>query len=306
LLFVSLPPLALLVLVGKRLHLLRAGPSMAGEAPKILSTVALCAMAQPTLLRDPIEARLADGVGPIAILGAWLAGLWLAGRRSAASPAGRGLGPRPAGSPRSGRAIAGTAARAAGALGLLGITWMAVAEVAHPEVPLKRGRLADGPNAAAERASHVIDWLGTSPPIDAWDPSTAVGSQALLRYVHTCTKPTDHLLVTWFAPDYYFYSGRGFAGGQIFWFSRYYNSPADQQRTIERLEQQSVPIIISDPVRQREFRIRFPVVHEYVTRHYRLAGESGFGDARSVFLVLVDSRLASTGTYERLSLPCYA
>jgi len=305
-LFVSLPPLALLVLVGKRLRLW-AGPSMAGEAPKILSTIALCAAAQPALLRDPSSAyRLADGAA-IAVLLAWLAGQWLTGRRSAAAPPpGPGPSPRPAGSPPSGPAMAGTAARAGVVLGLLGITWMAVVEAFHPEIHFNRARLADGPGAVAERASQVLDSLRTSPPIDAWDSSKLVGAQALLRYVHVCTRPTDRLLVTWFAPDYYFDSGRGFAGGQIFWFPGYYTSPADQQRTLERLRRQSVPIVISEARRHEQFAAQFRLIDDYLKNNYRVAGESPYGDDRSVFRVLVDSRVAPTATYEPLSLPCYA
>jgi hypothetical protein len=123
--------------------------------------------------------------------------------------------------------------------------------------------------------------------------------------VRDCTKPGDRLLVTWFAPEFYFYAERGFSGRQLFWFRGYLSSQVDQHASIERLQSDAVPIIISRV--SKAFPSEFKLVHDYIVQNYRLAQESNF-DERSdeVYQVYVDGRRTPSGTYAPLSLPCYS
>jgi hypothetical protein len=141
------------------------------------------------------------------------------------------------------------------------------------------------------------------PAIDAWASPDSGGRRALARYVYECTKPTDRLVVTWFAPDIYFYAGRAFSGRQLFWFPGYYASAGEQDASVERMRRDSVPIVIQ---RTNEFPSHFERVHRYIVENYRLTPEVRFGEAVDTpYRVYVDTRLAPTGTYRRFSLPCY-
>jgi hypothetical protein len=121
--------------------------------------------------------------------------------------------------------------------------------------------------------------------------------------VHECTRPEDSVLVTWFAPDVYFFSGRGIGGGQIMWFSGYPGA-GEQLKTVERLKRTSVPVALMHVPRDREFKKNFRPIHDYLSEQYVVAGESGFG-GNDMFRVLVDKRLTPVSTHEASSLPCF-
>ena len=110
--------------------------------------------------------------------------------------------------------------------------------------------------------------------------------------------------MTWFSPDVFYYAERGFAGGQTFLHAGYHASVADQRLTIERMQQQSVPIVLARRDLVEEFRQRFPLIHDYVDTRYRLAAESTFGGERS-FLIFVDARRNPVARHPDLGLPCY-
>ena len=98
-----------------------------------------------------------------------------------------------------------------------------------------------------------------------------------------------------FAPEFYFYSGRGLAAGGIF------PNPA---RTLQELQSQSVPIVIVNTDEYEEMRIYYARFYEHLDEHYRPVQESSYGGTGH-YRVLVDKRLAASGTYDELSLPCY-
>ena len=113
--------------------------------------------------------------------------------------------------------------------------------------------------------------------------------RALTRYLLDCTAPSDRVLVTWYEPDVFYYAERGFAGGQAYFERGSFGSVADQRLTIERMQQQSIPIIVGRRDQEDLFREGFPLVHDYVQTRYRLAAESTFGGEHT-FLVYVDAQ----------------
>ena len=141
-------------------------------------------------------------------------------------------------------------------------------------------------------------------PVDEWAPPESTGLPAVIRYLFDCTSPSDRVLVTWYAPDVFFYAERGFAGGQTFLYGGWHASVSDQRLTIERMQQQSVPIILAREDRVETFRQGFPLIYDYVRTRYRLA-ESTFGGVATPVLVFVDTRLDPTGEHPVLGLPCY-
>jgi hypothetical protein len=297
-LFLVLPVAAVAVLVRRRLPPRPGLAHMSAETPKILGAAVLCLAADRLLLRHPLDYRLADAAAPTAVIGAWLLGQWLVGRSRPATTDDREQ-PRPVV-----RAAVSAGWRWAVAAVVVGVTWLSIASVADVQAQLARIRLLDGPSAVADRATDVLDDLTTSPPIDAWASRRSNGFKGLVRYVHECTAPGDRLLVTWFAPDAYYYSGRGFAGGQLFWFSHWADSPEDERLILERLRQQSVPIVIARAERYSAFAGDYGLVGEHIAAHYRLAAESSFG-GEEPYQVFVDRRLEPTGTYRPYALPCF-
>ena len=79
---------------------------------------------------------------------------------------------------------------------------------------------------------------------------------------------------------------------------------ADQRLTIQRMQRQSVPIVLGRGDQEEAFRHGFPLVYDYVQTRYRLAAESTFGGEQS-FLVFVDAQVDPDGEYPDLGLPCY-
>ena len=143
-----------------------------------------------------------------------------------------------------------------------------------------------------------------SGPIDSWAPPDSTGLRALTRYVLDCTAPSDRILVTWFEPEVFYYAERGFAGGQVYLHGGWHASAADQRLTIERMQRQSVPIVLGRRDLLEEFRQRFPLINDYVRTRYRLAAESTISEEQS-FLIFVDARRDPPGEHPDLGLPCY-
>jgi hypothetical protein len=306
-LFVGLPFVATLVLVRKRSRPDSAGTGVPFETPKILSVAALCAVSAGLLLREPLNARLPDVAAPIAVLAAWLlgqwlglplvTGVWLQRARDLVRP-GVLTAPRP---PRRGRL---RALRWGAAFVFAAITWSSVATVSRFERQLEVGQMDNGVRAARSHAAKLLADLRASPPAEKLAPVPR--NLPLADYVRACTRPSDRLLVTHFMPDIHYYAGRAFAGDQFVFYHQYRTSPEDQQRFLDRLRAQSVPVVIA---RMREyegeFDTQFNLLHDYLTAHYRLAGAVHLEGEDFEYRVLVDPRAAPSETYAPLSLPCY-
>lgn len=301
-LFVALPPIALVILLVKRWSRPPAR-AMPFETTKILGAAIVCAVTGQVFLRDPLDVRLPDVAGSAAVLGAWLLGQWLVGRRSPLRARSRSLVARPnvASAGRLALAAGPPLLRFAGAAVLLGLTAMSVATTGRPDRTLAAGGILDGPSGVMSRATRTIGELQVSPGVERNAPASRIWP--LARYVNQCTTPSDRLLVTHFEPDFYFFSGRRFAGDQLFWFSEYRSSPSDQQRTLTRIQAQSVPVVITDGARYDRFASDYPLIHEYLAAHYNGAQERRFGG--ELYRILLDRRQAPKGRYRPLELPCF-
>jgi hypothetical protein len=150
--------------------------------------------------------------------------------------------------------------------------------------------------------------LTTSPPIEAWSKPDDVGLRSVVRYLRDCTAPTDRVFVTAYRPEVVFYSGRAFAGGVPFILRDHFSTERAQRQIVERLQTQSVPIVIAEArgFEDGEFRQRHPLIRDYLASRYEVGGVSVFGDSGGEsYLVLVDPARAPTGTYAPYSLPCF-
>ena len=257
------------------------------EAAVVAAAAILCFIISHTLIRGSPDSRLPDVAAPTFVLAAWLAR-----RRD---------GPR--------ELLVHARLARAGIVSLFLVTFWSVWTVGGTGMMGGLGmRIAnagiwDGP-AGVWGQLGVVNQRLRDRPIDAWAPPGSTGLRALTRYLLDCTAPSDRVLVTWFEPDVFYFAERGFAGGQAYFEHGAFGSVADQRLTIERMQQQSIPIIVGRRDQEDLFREGFPLVHDYVQTRYRLAAESTFGGEQS-FLVYVDDQLNPDAVHPDLGLPCY-
>ena len=259
------------------------------EAAVVAAAAILCCIISHTLIRESPDSRLAEVAPPTFVLAAWLAR-----RRGADDP---GASPVRARLERTGIvSLFLVTFWSVWAFGGTGMTGGLGARMAN-------AGFWDGPTGVWEQLGVVNRRLHRR-PIDVWAPPGSTGLRALTRYVLDCTAPSDRVLVTWFAPDVFYYAERGFAGGQAYFEPGWHGSVADQRLTIERMQRQSVPMILGRRDQEEVFRGAFPLVYDYIQTRYRLAAESSFGEEQSL-LVFVDTRLDPAGEHPDLGLPCY-
>ena len=241
--------------------------------------IVLCFVIGQALVRESPESRIPDVATPMVVLGAWVAGRWI--RHS----------------PRRAPLRAATAT-----VFWLVTFWGAAALGSFGERLLASG-LPGGPAAARERLAAVNDYL-TSRPLDGWTDTGSTGLRVLAQWAVVCTAPSDRLLVTWFAPELFFYAERPFAGGQVYLHPGWHSSTADQELTIQRMMQQRVPVVLTMTESEPAIRKAFPLVLDYLDRQYTLAARSTFGSPRE-YGVFVNRDMPPAGVYEPLNLPCY-
>ncbi len=251
------------------------------EAAVVASAAILCYVISHTLVRGSPDSRLPDVAAPTFVLAAWLA-------HRLADPGGAPVRVR---------------FKRAGMVSLFLVTFWSVWAFGETNWQIVKSGALGGPAGVWEQFGVVNRGL-RGRPIDWWAPPGSTGLRALTRYVLDCTAPSDRVLVTWFSPDVFYYAERGFAGGQVYLHGGYHASVADQGLTIERMQRQSVPIILGRRDLLEAFRLGYPLIYDYVQTTYRLAAESAFGEAQS-FLIFVDARRDSDAEHPDLGLPCY-
>ena len=155
-------------------------------------------------------------------------------------------------------------------------------------------------------ARQTISDLNTRPPIEGWLASGDEQRELkeLTRYVRECTKPDDRLLVTWFAPEVYFYSERRFAAGLAFFYPRFFSSPDEEEVALARLRAQTVPIALVDVASyEQSFIHDHPRLASLLAERYTVAGEVAASNAR--YRVLTDRRAVPVRVSSPWSLPCF-
>ena len=299
-LFWALPLAAIGVLVCRRVGRAGAVAVMPGETEKIL-VLALCV--NFGMLRDPLPARISDVAGITPLVGAWLMGpafggfgsiprrlhgWWVAGARQLSwrplARAGRGAG------------------RGVAAAAVLVVTCASVWNVEGLRIWLDRTGLDHGVSLARIRTLTIeaYRYLSISPPVDGWAPPGSEGLGGVTRYIRECTNPGDRLFIAGFFPDVHFYSARGFAGGREDFNPDLHSSLRDQRMTVDRLERQSVPIVLI----KRDLA-QAPFVDAYLRQRYRLVPHIDPETTQGLSL-FVERRRAPTRVYAPLNTPCYA
>ncbi len=255
-----------------------------GEAAIVLATIVLGILFNLSQIRGNLDSRLPDVIVPAALL--WV---WMTSAAFAALPLRRAR-------------VAQRIAAGVAVVGLLAL-WLLVDAYAGSVSHLEASELFSSPRNVARRLAGTIRALRTD-PLDQFAPPGSTGATALTRYVNRCTAPTDQLVVIGYRPEIYFLADRRIAGGNVQYHANLGAEPEQQATIVSRLQQVRVPIVILPVVELKEFEESYPIVKRYIDERYELAQESGFGESRSI-RVLVDRQLTPSHVDQELGLPCF-
>jgi hypothetical protein len=241
---------------------------IAANGPMLALIVAFAICANTGFIRDPLVARLPDVAVPQTIVGAWLLSVaWRAPRRWL---------------PR-------VAARVALVAGVAVIA-VAVGRVGNVADRLDQAQLLRGPGAIAERARTITAELRDDFSERQLPSRWAKMLVPFFVYVRECTRLDDRLLFAGYAPEVYFYAQRGFAGGQMMFLNDFHTSLEEQRLTVDRLERQSVPLIMVPVARRESFEREFSLVWNSLADKYVPVAEFGSEDGDRIRVLAEASR----------------
>lgn len=164
--------------------------------------------------------------------------------------------------------------------------------------------LSDSREKTARRYHEVRDELGRLPPV-VWSDAESKGTLRAARYVAECTSPGDRLLVIGRLHEIPVFARRQFAAGQPLFELSLFTSELDQRRAVERLGQQSVPIVLAEDGEFEEgFASDYPLVAQYVAERYRDAGTMKIDDEPR-FRVFVSEDRQPVRTDPVSGFPCF-
>lgn len=273
---VAIPIVALLVLIGSP----RARDLDSRQTRAVIASLAVLALVLDRFfLRNNLGARFGDLGAPIAILAAWVPA-----RFHSDTPWRR--------------AVVWTMTAL-----VLVPTMMALSTTGSVWHELDTSGLSDSVKKIGRRLVAVTgDLRALPPPMDApLDPEPNAA-----EYVRVCTADSDRVLVVADAPEVLAMAGRTFAGGHPTFRPGFYALESDQQQTLARLRQQSVPVVLLDEEGSysSHFVPQFRRIDEYVTATYDRVGALP-APAGPPVQVLVERGRPARGHYRMTGLPCF-
>jgi len=161
-------------------------------------------------------------------------------------------------------------------------------------------RLRDGIAKVRERLS-ALATVGSAWPWAWYWPNGELPD--VIRYLSACTSPDDRVLVTWAAPEYFYYAQRGFGAGHALFIPRTFESLADRQKIVERLERERVPIALINESTRDEFARAYPELEAYLSGRYFAAGHFTIRD-HSRIAVAVREGIVASGSFGNDAWPC--
>ncbi len=195
-----------------------------------------------TMLRDPVETRIRDVLVPVSLLIAWLAG-----RQWQASLAGLGS--------RATASIRPTVMRRVAVAVVLLLIVGGTAAVGDASTQIERTNIANGIDGINLRLRTIRRVL--SPP-DQRSGTLSPAYRTLVTSLVRCTSPGSRLLTLTFAPEIFFYTHRGFAGGHVSFSPGYYTSDRDATVLLQRVSSEDVPFVILDSQTEGEMLGDYP------------------------------------------------
>jgi hypothetical protein len=268
--------------------LARSTQRRTGHEPVVAAGFAMLLMYLLVVLRHPIDSRIQDVAALLAINGAWmLAESW----RRATVAVGNAASPSLV---RRGVPLLVAVAVVGG--GLVN-TWIL------SDVPnrLKETRVMDG-FGTIRHTIEVVKETGTVWPWERFWPAGELPTA--VRYLHACTTRGDAVLLTWAAPEYYYFAQRRFgAGHALFLPPDAFTDAHDQARMLERIRSERIPVVLINESRRDEFGKAYPDVDRFIREAYVPVGTFTIRDG-SLITVAIGREVKSTGTYDPEGWPC--
>ena len=259
-------PLVALVLV-----LRRARPQPVTAS--VSAALAMSALYLLVVLRHPIVSRIQDVATLFAILGVWTI----------------------ADAKREGK-VAFAAALLVCALGAASI-W----HLGNLTERVRDTRVADGPGVM-QRTIQGIEETGTQWPWERYWPAGELPEA--IKYLNACTAPTDKVLLTWAAPEYYYFARRPFgAGHALFLPPDAFTNREDQELMLARMVRERIPVILINETRAKEFTDAYGQVDRYLRQAYVPAGHFQIRDGSEI-TIATRRDLKAERTYGADRWPC--
>jgi hypothetical protein len=256
--------------------------------PVAAAGLAMLVLYLVVVLRHPIDSRIRDVAALLAVMGAWvLAESW----QRAASAARNGWT----------RSAIVNAASLAVAVTLIVFslvnTWI-LGDVANR---IQETRVADG-FRTIEHTIQVVKETGTVWPWERFWPAGEL--PVAVRYLNACTSPNEAVLMTWAAPEYYYFARRRFgAGHALFLPPDAFTTPHDQERMLARIRRERIPVALINQSRREEFATAYPKVDHYIRDMYVPAGQFDIRDGSRI-TIAVGREFTGKGTYGAEGWPC--
>ncbi len=228
------------------------------EAPVVAALVVLAIAYRLVILRYPLRARLPDAATVAAVAGGIVASLF-------AATLGRTRHARPA------LALAIAVLGLCAGTAVVASTW----SVVNMSDRWSQAGLDRGPRGVAINLRDLVrDAVRGS-----WQPYWPAGDEPpVIDYLTRCTRRTDRLLVTWFAPEYYVYAQRGFAAGHALFLPSSFATELDEALMLARLGRESVPVVLINETAHEEFARAFPAVAAYLASRYTVHARFNHND----------------------------
>ncbi len=243
------------------------------RAPVVAAALAMLVLYLAVVLRHPIVSRIQDVAALLAIVGAW----------EVVESSRRG-------------AVATAIAVAVAVISVAGI-W----HLGSLTERLRDTRVADGFGTMARTIEGVKE-TGTQWPWQRFWPAGEMPDA--VRYLNACTNPDDAVLLTWAAPEYYFFARRRFgAGHALFLPPDAFTTAHDQELMLARMRRQRVPIVLINETRRKEFADAYGEVDRYLQQEYVAAGHFQIREGSDV-TVAVRRDAKPERTYGAERWPC--
>ena len=122
--------------------------------------------------------------------------------------------------------------------------------------------MAEGPGTVGRTIESVKE-TGTVWPWERFWPAGELPTA--VRYLNACTAPDAAVLLTWAAPEYYYFARRRFgAGHALFLPPDAFTTPHDQEWMLERIRHERIPVVLFNESRNDEFAKAYPEVERYL------------------------------------------
>ena len=253
-LFYGLP----IVLAAAAPWLIRSLPN-AGSAGRLAAFAAFAFLVDLAMLRSPFPARAPDAVVLSAIVfGCCLGALW------------KGAGTGKTGWRVLLRGVA------------VAVTVFVLWNVATVGRFGERVSGLAGQWSSLERAraawTDVSRELAASPPLSHFYTRRAGLSIRMAAYVRECVPPSERLLVLWFAPDIYYYSGRLMAQRHLVFIPEWSALQDEQQHTLDKIRRFAPPVVLAQRSSlASDTKASYPGVVSYVEQAYDVAASVADG-----------------------------